>query len=54
MWYLQAEGSPREYTLPVMIDLRNGGQFTTTDTVEFPVMTVPGSERVEVTVIGEC
>ena len=37
-----------------MIDLRNGGQFTTTDTVEFPVMTVPGSERVEVTVIGEC
>ena len=52
-YILQAEGSPREYNLPVMIDLRQPGEFRKTVNVEFPARTVPGSQRVQVTAIGK-
>ena len=50
---LKAEGSHREYNMPVMIDLKESGTLTKTVTVEYPLRTVPGSERVELTVIGK-
>ena len=39
--------------MPVMIDLKESGTLTKTVTVEYPLRTVPGSERVELTVIGK-
>jgi len=49
----QAEGSPREYNVPFVIDLKNNGTVTKSINVEYPLRTVTGSQRVKVTTIGD-
>ncbi|KAL4240835.1 hypothetical protein ACF0H5_001623 [Mactra antiquata] len=50
---VEAEGSPREYNKPVLVDLENGGTITKAVDVVYPVGTVTGSEVVRATVIGD-
>lgn len=50
---LQAEGAPREYNLPILVDLENTETLSRAVNVEYPMRTVSGSERVRATVIGE-
>ena len=48
--YAQAEGIPKQYTLSVLADPEEQAK---TVTVKFPNGTVPGSQRVQLTVAGE-
>ncbi|XP_060581969.1 CD109 antigen-like isoform X2 [Ruditapes philippinarum] len=50
---VEAEGTPREYNLPILVDLRNSGTVTKTVNTEYPLRTVKGSERITATVIGD-
>ncbi|KAH3873335.1 hypothetical protein DPMN_036568 [Dreissena polymorpha] len=50
---VEAEGSPREYNVPFVIDLKASGTQTKKINVEYPLRTVPGSESVKVTAIGD-
>ncbi|KAH3873347.1 hypothetical protein DPMN_036581 [Dreissena polymorpha] len=50
---VEAEGSPREYNVPFIIDLKTSGTQSKKINVEYPLRTVPGSERVKVTAVGD-
>ncbi|KAH3723811.1 hypothetical protein DPMN_049605 [Dreissena polymorpha] len=50
---VEAEGSPREYNVPFVIDLKTEGTQTKKTNVEYPLRTVPGSGRVKVTAVGD-
>ncbi|XP_060581970.1 CD109 antigen-like, partial [Ruditapes philippinarum] len=50
---VEAEGTPREYNLPIVVDLRNYGTVTKTVNTEYPLRTVKGSERMTATLIGD-
>ncbi|XP_053383073.1 CD109 antigen-like [Mercenaria mercenaria] len=50
---VEAEGSPRDYNLPILVDLKNTATVSKIVNVEYPLRTVRGSERVRATVIGD-
>lgn len=49
---IQAEGVPKEYNTPVMVDLKHNTQFAETVQVTLPAGVVAGSQRVRVSAIG--
>ncbi|XP_052773206.1 CD109 antigen-like [Mya arenaria] len=50
---VEAEGTPREYNVPFVVDLKTTGTQTNTVNVEYPLRTVVGSERVKVTAVAD-
>ncbi|XP_052770025.1 CD109 antigen-like isoform X2 [Mya arenaria] len=50
---VEAEGTPREYNVPFVVDLKTTGTQTKTVNVEYPLRTVVGSERVKVTAVAD-
>lgn len=50
---LQPEGVPKEYSNPILIDLKNATQFDQTVSLSLPDGVVAGSERVVVNAIGK-
>ncbi|XP_052795659.1 CD109 antigen-like isoform X2 [Mya arenaria] len=50
---VEPEGTAGEYNVPVLLNLKNTPDFTTTVPITFPPNTVPGSERITVSVIGD-
>ncbi|XP_045204949.2 CD109 antigen-like isoform X1 [Mercenaria mercenaria] len=50
---VKPEGTPHEYNIPTLINLKQTPNFSTTIPISFPVATVKGSERVLVTVVGD-
>ncbi|XP_052244580.1 pregnancy zone protein-like [Dreissena polymorpha] len=51
--FVEVEGSPREYNVPFVLDLKTEGTQTKKINVEYPLRTVPGSGRVKVTAVGD-
>nr|BAE44110.1 thioester-containing protein [Tauphaedusa tau] len=51
---VEAEGVPKEYNVPMLIDLTNGkNTFTETASLTLPATTVKGSELARVTAVGD-
>ena len=52
--FYQAEGVPKEYNVPVLIDLTDGRKsFGKVVDLSLPATTVKGSELVRVSAVGE-
>ena len=49
----QSEGVPKEYNVPLVLDMSNSSETHYTVPIEFPPSVVNGSERIEVYAIGK-
>lgn len=49
----KAEGIPEEYTIPVLIDLRDEATFQEEFEISLPNDTVEGSVNIQVSLMGE-
>ncbi|KAL3881064.1 hypothetical protein ACJMK2_033260, partial [Sinanodonta woodiana] len=50
---VEPEGKAVENNTPVLVDLKNGGNFKSTVAISFPNITVPGSKRIQARIIGD-
>ncbi|KAL5011374.1 hypothetical protein ScPMuIL_009925 [Solemya velum] len=50
---VKPEGVEKEYNVPILVDLQNGKNFTTTVPMSFPSDIVQDSERISISAIGD-